>query len=103
MTWVHSDSGAVAAPNPPCYKPGGGWRLMSGESTAAWWEGTEDEVKAAAQAHVADAHQRFHRDHEAHLRSDMYLVKPDGTHQGQRYDEAGFVPGEPIQWIDVDW
>jgi hypothetical protein len=97
--WVHSDSGAVAAPNPPCYQ--GGWKLM--HDNHALVTGTEQEVKAAAQEQVADAHQRYHHDQEGLLRAELYLERPDGTHLGQKYDEAGFVPGESIQWIDVDW
>jgi hypothetical protein len=103
MTWVHSDSGAVAAPNPPCYQPGGTWELRLDEHGGYLSTGTEAHVKAAAQERIALAHHLHNRHEEAELRSDMYLVKPDGTHQGQRYDEAGFVPGEAIQWIDVDW
>jgi hypothetical protein len=107
--WVHSDSGAVAAPNPPCYKPeqsgwqgAGDWQLMH-LGAGVLLTGTEQQVKAAAQDQVDQARKHRFRNHEAMLRSDLFLVKPDGSHQGQRYDDAGFVPGEAIQWIDVDW
>ena len=99
IVWVHSDSGAVAAPNPPCYQPEKGWKLMQDEDTTLA-SGTELEVKAAARGLVRDAHSR---QHEAELRSELYLERPDGTHQGQKYDGAGFVPGEAIVWVDVDW
>lgn len=109
-TWVHSDTGAVAAPNPPCYSPEATtWKLVQAPTGSVGTEpkvlatGTEREVKSAAQLKVDDAFERFHREHEALLRSDLYLVKPDGSHQGQKYDGAGFVPGEAIKWIDVDW
>lgn len=112
-TWVHSDTGTVAAPNPPCYQPEGGtWQLVQGErgipdpahvKPKVLAVGTEQEVKGAAQLQVDDAHMRYHREHEAQLRSDLYLVKPDGSYQRQKYDAAGFVPGERIEWVDVDW
>jgi hypothetical protein len=96
-TYVHRDSGAVAAANPPSYSAPDAWVLMKGEDQLA--TGSEAEVKTVAQ----DLLKRMGRRREAVLRSSLYLTKPDGTHQGQKYDEAGFVPGEAIIWLDVDW
>jgi hypothetical protein len=79
----------------------GGWKLMHDNHALA--TGTEQEVKAAAQEQVTDAHQRYHHDREGLLRAELYLERPDGSHLGQKYDKAGFVPGEPIEWVEVDW
>lgn len=84
-----------------CDEYGGSWKLMQDEHTLL--TGTEQEVRAMAQEQVTDAHQRYHHQREAELRAELYLERPDGKHLGQKYDEAGFVPGEPIEWVDVDW
>lgn len=64
-------------------------------------DGTEAEVKAAAQALITSRGSSPAA--EAHLREALFLTKPDGTHQGQAYGDGTFEPGEPITWIDVDW
>ena len=62
--------------------------------------GTESEVKAFAQTMVNGARSA---EHEAQLRCDLFLTRPDGTHIGQSEGDGTFERGEPITWIYVDW
>jgi hypothetical protein len=75
----------------------GMWLLGDGDNYIA--AGTEAEVKAQAQAMLAGKSVNA----EASLRESLFLVKPDGSYQGQAEGDGFFTPGEPIEWIDVDW
>ena len=66
--------------------------------------GTEAEVKAEANRLFACAYEADSMNEAAALFSDLYVTRPDGTHQGTRTaDPDCFERGEMPQWEAVDW
>lgn len=67
--------------------------------------GTEAEVKAEAGRLFTRAYESADgMEAAAMLFADLYITKPDGSHQGTfTSDPDGFGHGEMPQWADVDW
>jgi hypothetical protein len=75
----------------------GTWQLEGHNGVLS--EGTEAQVKARAQHMLAGKDEN----QEASLREALFVTRPDGTHQGQGIGDGTFMPGEAIEWIDVEW
>jgi hypothetical protein len=77
------------------------WELKSATGDVTLCRGSEAEVKAEAdQMYRLAISQDDENETAAHLVTDLYIIKPDGSHQG--ISEEGYF-GDPLIWIDVDW
>ena len=77
------------------------WELKSATGDVTLCRGSEAEVKAEADRMYRLAlSQDDEYETAAHLVTDLYITKPDGSHQG--ISEEGYL-GDPLIWIDVDW
>jgi hypothetical protein len=77
------------------------WELKSSTGEVTLCRGSEAEVKAEADRmyRLAIA-QADENETAAYLVTELYITRPDGTHQG--ISEEGYM-GDPLIWIDVDW
>jgi hypothetical protein len=80
------------------------WELKSATGDVTLCGGSEAEVKAEADRMYRLA---LSQDDQGEpittagfLVTELYITKPDGSHQG--ISEEGHI-GDPLIWIDVDW
>ncbi len=66
-------------------------------------EGTEAEVKAAAGTLFTAAYADGDTDRARVMFCDLFLTKPDGSHQGIMDNRPGFNSGDMPVWADVAW
>jgi hypothetical protein len=80
------------------------WELNSSTGDVTLCRGSEAEVKAEADRMYRLALSQDDEEEPistaAFLVTEIYITKPDGSHQG--ISDEGHL-GDPLIWIDVDW
>jgi hypothetical protein len=77
------------------------WELKSATGDVTLCHGSEAEVKAEADTMYRLAlSQGDEHETAAHLLADLYITKPEGSHQG--ISEEGYM-GDPLVWTDMGW